>query len=78
MLIKIRNDRYVNPEKIDSLVVLERANGYDVFINMSYNGVYPASTGYKTFEEAIQAMDELAEKINNAGRTGRKIADSKE
>lgn len=66
MLIKIRNDRYVNPEKIDSLVVLERANGYDVFINMSYNGVYPASTGYKTFEEATQAMDELAEKINNA------------
>nr|DAR02825.1 MAG TPA: hypothetical protein [Caudoviricetes sp.] len=65
MLIKIRNDRYVNPEKIDSLVVLERANGYDVFINMSYNGVYPASTGYKTFEEAEQAMEKLAEKINN-------------
>lgn len=66
MLIKIRNDRYVNPEKIDSLVVLERANGYDVFINMSYNGVYPASTGYKTFEEAAQAMNELAKQINNA------------
>ena len=77
MLIKIRNDRYVNPEKIDSLVVLERANGYDVFINMSYNGVYPASTGYKTFEEAARAMDELVEKINNAERTGRKIVAEK-
>ena len=75
MLIKIRNDRYVNPEKIDSLVVLERANGYDVFINMSYNGVYPASTGYKRFEEAARAMDELVEKINNAERAGRKIVD---
>ena len=66
MLIKIRNDRYINSEKVDSLVVLERANGYGVFINMSYNGVYPASTGHKTLEEAAQAMNELAEKINNA------------
>lgn len=66
MLIKIRNDRYINSEKVDSLVVLERANGYSVFINMSYNGVYPASTGHKTFEEAAQAMNELAKKINNA------------
>lgn len=65
MLIKIRNDRYINSEKVDSLVVLERANGYGVFINMSYNGVYTASTGHKTFEEAAQAMNELAEKINN-------------
>lgn len=64
MLIKIRNDRYVNPEKIDSLVVLERANGYDVFINMSYNGT--VSTGHKTFEKAKQVMDELAKQINNA------------
>nr|DAM41078.1 MAG TPA: hypothetical protein [Caudoviricetes sp.] len=65
MLIKIGKDRYINPEKIDSLVVLERAKGYDVFINMSYNGVYPASTGHKTFEEAAQALNELAGKINN-------------
>lgn len=66
MLIKVGKDRYINPEKIDSLVVLERAAGYVVLINMSYNGVYPVSTVYKTFEEAAQAMNELAEKINNA------------
>ena len=66
MLIKIKKDRYINTEKVDSLVVLERAKGYDVFINMSCNGVYLASTGHKTFEEAVQAMGKLAEQINNA------------
>lgn len=67
MLIKIRNDKYINSERIDSLVVLERAaKCYDVFVNMSGNGVYTVSTGHKTFEKAKQVMDELVKQINNA------------
>lgn len=80
MLIKIRNDEYINSEKIESLVIVCAVNHYDVYAHMSTSDTvsYAVSTGHKTFKEAEQAMDELAVTINNAGRTGRKIADSKE
>lgn len=63
MLIKINNDKYIDPKKVEAVVIVPAGGCYDVFVN-TIDSSYPFSKGHKTSKEAEKAMDELASIIN--------------
>nr|DAX09322.1 MAG TPA: hypothetical protein [Bacteriophage sp.] len=67
MLIKISKDKYIDPKKVEALVIVPIGGCYDVYVTTANNvGSYTVSKGHKTFEEAELFMNELVGKVNNA------------
>lgn len=82
MLIKIKRGNYINPEKVESLVLVVscdcKIERHKIYINMGSTDSSIYWKSYLTTEEAEKALDELAELINKAGqekKRGEEIAD---
>ena len=68
MLIKIKEGRYINPEKVESLHVFfgDDLNTHTICVDMDTDCDSFCWGEYSTREEAVKALDELAELINKA------------
>lgn len=66
MLIKIRNDKYINSEKVESLRIISGESEHTVWINMDSDDSSVVFLSCDTLEDAERAMDELATVINKA------------
>lgn len=70
MLVKIdkfnKNNTWVNPAHVESIEVYDTEDDCRIYINMANENGTLCSTTYNTYKEAVEAIDELAEKINAA------------
>lgn len=70
MLVKIdkfnKNNTWVNPAHVESIEVYDTEDDCRIYINMANENGTLCSTTYTTYEEAVKAIDEIAEKINAA------------
>lgn len=70
MLVKIdnfnKNNTWVNPAYVASIEVYDTEDDCRVYINMSNENGTLCSTTYTAYEEAVKAIDDIAEKINAA------------
>lgn len=66
MLIKINDRKYINSEKIESLMIISGESKHTVWINMDSDDSSMVFRSCDTLEDAQRAMDELATVINKA------------
>ncbi len=66
MLIKINDRKYINSEKIESLMIISGESKHTVWINMDSDDSSMVFLSCDTLEDAQRAMDELATVINKA------------
>lgn len=65
MLIKINDRKYINSEKIESLMIISEESKHTVWINMDSDDSSMVFLSRHTLEDAQRAMDELAAVINS-------------
>lgn len=70
MLVKIdkfnKNNTWVNPAHVESIEVYDTEDDCRIYINMANENGTLCSTTYTAYEEAVKAIDDIAEKINAA------------
>lgn len=66
MLIKINDRKYINSEKVESLMIISGESKHTVWINMNNDDLPMVFLSCDTLEDAQRAMDELATVINKA------------
>lgn len=70
MLVKIdkfnKNNTWVNPAHVESIEVYDTEDDCRIYINMANENGTLCSTTYTSYEEAVKAIDDIAEKINAA------------
>lgn len=70
MLVKIdkfnKNNTWVNPAHVESIEVYDTEDDCRIYINMGNENGTLCSTTYTAYEEAVKAIDDIAEKINAA------------
>lgn len=64
MLIKISDRKYINSEKIESLMIISGESEHTVWINMDSDDSLIVFKTHDTLEDAERDMDELATIIN--------------
>lgn len=70
MLVKIdkfnKNNTWVNPAHVESIEVYDTEDDCRIYINMANENATLCSTTYTAYEEAVKAIDDIAETINAA------------